>query len=573
MKPELRAESASWRLSKLAPCLLLSALTALVHCADKNDEPGDAHQVQPLGGSFAGGTYTISDSASFAIDGGFYHFSALASEELYSLSVKNPYQQWQFRPSGSGFTICSVGNGTSICLSDGGADLTIGLGSDVWDVAVSGSGYTLRSDRTGHYIADPSAPTDEATVPMSAAPSVWNLASVDDAGDGGVVSEGGDAATDAASDGTGSDGAASDGSSDAPPDGSINVVTTYGIKNDGSGDQTAAIQSAVDSAPSGSTLYFPEGTYHMDSYVVLPGNLTLVGQNDMAEFGPGSQAIFDSQNGISNLTLRGLILNGGGIYLGDPTTNVVIDHCTVENFTNQSWNAIYSDHSTNLQITNSLFQNLQTPATSDDPDDYAALTALAINDSQQLTIKSNTWSHFGEGAHLLWYDNDVTRTGPYIGYNTATGQERMWVEIQTFGTNEVVENTLIEHNTVSHPDVAYWGSFGISAAIGGSTGTTVQYNTLYADDSTVVGFYGYGIEMIGTEMSVLNNTLKGPWGGGTTSIVVAYWSGYTTASVNNNDICGAGSTPIGNEGAGGPFPSPGETESGNTVASTCSGSF
>jgi hypothetical protein len=567
MTMELRFLGEPWRLSKLAPLILVPALAALPHCAAKSVDPADPQQSQ-LSGSFVSGSYTIADPSSFAIDGGFYHFSALSSEEVYSLSADNPYQEWQFSASGSGFTICSIGNGTGVCLSDGGADLEIGVASDVWDVVASGTGFALKNERTGQYITDPTAPANQRAVLMSATPSVWTLGRIG-ASDAGPAPEGGDTGAEAGVDA----GSGSDGPSDALPDGAINVVSTYGIKNDGSGDQTAAIQSAVDGAPPGSTLYFPEGTYHMDSYVVLPGNITLVGQNDKAEFGPGSQSIFDSKDGISNLTLEGLILNGGGIYLGDSTTGVVIDHCTVENFTNPSWNAIYSDHSSGLRVTNSLFQNLQAPAISSDPDDYAGMTALAINDSDKLVIKSNTWSHFGEGAHLLWYDNDVTRTGPYIGYNTATGQERMWVEIQTFGTNETVQNTLIEHNTVSHPDVAYWGSFGISAAIGGSIGTTVQYNTVLADDTTIVGFYGYGIEMIGTQMSVLNNTLKGPWGGGNTSIVVAYYGGYTTAVVNGNDICGAGGSPIGNEGAGGPFPSPGETQSGNTIATTCSGSY
>jgi hypothetical protein len=365
------------------------------------------------------------------------------------------------------------------------------------------------------------------------------------------------------------------------PAGSVSV-TSSGATGNGSTDDTAALQRAVNSAPGGSTLCFPAGTYRTSGSVNLKGNVTYFGANASAEVGPGGGGVvFTTDTGASGLTLEGLVLNGGGLQLGDNTQGTLIDHCTFENMTGGP-NAIHCNSSSHLQITNNLFQNLQAPASSSNPDDYAGYEAIFPYNSDALVITGNTFSHFGEGAHIIWQEPGsagITNwTGPYIANNVATGQERMWMEIQTFCDWQdnipcIVHNTLIENNSVSHPDVAYWGTFAISAAIGNSVGTVVRNNFLAADNPTVIGWYGYGIEMIGTDMSVLNNTLEGPWGGGNTGVVVCYNTG-TVATVGGNSFCGNGPTPIGNECSGGPWPSPGETDPGtNKVATTCPSGF
>ena len=94
------------------------------------------------------------------------------------MTPTNSYQQWKFTASGSGYTICNVGTGTNICLSDGGSDLDIGVGTDVWTVATSGSGYTFQNQRTGRFIADASAPADNAVVPVSSKVTVWTVTSL-----------------------------------------------------------------------------------------------------------------------------------------------------------------------------------------------------------------------------------------------------------------------------------------------------------------------------------------------------------------------------------------------------------
>ncbi len=46
-------------------------------------------------------------------------------------------------------------------------------------------------------------------------------------------------------------------------------VKTYGAAGDGKADDTAAIQTAIDRAPNGSTIYFPPGTYLVNNFQVL----------------------------------------------------------------------------------------------------------------------------------------------------------------------------------------------------------------------------------------------------------------------------------------------------------------
>lgn len=507
----------------------------------------------PQSKPFQAGTYTVADAKSFAIDGGYYHWSGLTSEELYALTPSNTYQQWQFATSGSGFTICNVGAGASACLSDGGSALDIGVGKTVWTVAPSGLGYTIQSQSSQHYIGDAASPGDGAAVVVSSATTIWSLGAI-----GAIV--------------TPPDSGSSPG---ACPAGATSIKAS-GATGNGSTDDTAAIQKALNAASAGATVCFPAGTYKTSASINIPNGLTLVGES--AEIGPGAGYYVFGTN-ATTLTVRGLVFNGGGIDLGSNTSGAIIDDCTFENISNPNipGGVVYCNQSDNLQLTNNVYKNLQAPATGDNPDAYSGLAANTLYNSNALVMTGNTFSHFGEGAHIIWSspesDNRSNIVGPHVANNVATGQERIWLEMQTACTACVVNNTLVENNSISHPDIAYWATFGISAAIGGSVGTVVRNNTVIADNPTITAFMGYGIEMFGTNMSVLDNTVEGPWGGGTTSIVISYYDGYTLINVGGNTICGNGATPIGNEGAGGPWPSPGETDSGNTIDAKCAAGF
>jgi hypothetical protein len=152
---------------------LVPALLSLTHCGWRG---GDRVGTQASGLALTGpGVYTIADPSSFAIDGGYYWWSGSTSEQLYTLTSGNTFQQWQLSASGSGYTICNVGDGTTVCLSDGGSTLAVGVATDVWTVSPAGAGYTIQSQRTGMYIADAPTPGNGAVVPMSSSPGTWSL--------------------------------------------------------------------------------------------------------------------------------------------------------------------------------------------------------------------------------------------------------------------------------------------------------------------------------------------------------------------------------------------------------------
>jgi hypothetical protein len=54
-------------------------------------------------------------------------------------------------------------------------------------------------------------------------------------------------------------------------------VTTYGATGDGTTDDTTAIQAAIDAAPAGSVVYFPDGTYKSDNIDIPTTGITLQG--------------------------------------------------------------------------------------------------------------------------------------------------------------------------------------------------------------------------------------------------------------------------------------------------------
>ena len=114
-------------------------------------------------------TYLI--GSAFVIDGGFCkaQFNFPPAAETYSNNQPNLAQQYQFRPTNGGFTICNTN--LPACLTDGGANNLIdqGQGTDVWTILPSGANWTLQNQRTGRFMGViPQAV--QQNVPMSAIP-------------------------------------------------------------------------------------------------------------------------------------------------------------------------------------------------------------------------------------------------------------------------------------------------------------------------------------------------------------------------------------------------------------------
>ncbi len=104
-------------------------------------------------------------------------------------------------------------------------------------------------------------------------------------------------------------------------EGFVNVREGFGARGDGTTDDTAAIQAAIDSvaATGGGVIWFPRGVYLITAKLRIKDLVSLWGE------GPGLSIIRtatnmgilvgndDTDNGNSDITVRGLSMDGGGV--------------------------------------------------------------------------------------------------------------------------------------------------------------------------------------------------------------------------------------------------------------------
>lgn len=136
-----------------------------------------------------------------------------------------------------------------------------------------------------------------------------------------------------------------------------NVVTGYGADNTGGSYATVAIQNAINACQPGDILFFPDGTYLMDSGLTLKSNdLTiiispgaLIQANTIYVWRENGSDLFYGEN-LKNIEITGGgIIDGGGLVYERSTrpyqkpgrgieligcTNVNIHHLTVRNIPN-----------------------------------------------------------------------------------------------------------------------------------------------------------------------------------------------------------------------------------------------
>jgi len=107
----------------------------------------------------------------------------------------------------------------------------------------------------------------------------------------------------------------------------------HNAQGDGIKRVSASIQSALNTAPAGSTVYFPKGTYLLDEGLTVPAGLTLLaeGATLKADRHIGNTAILLTLN--SDTTIKGLHFEGNGGWSSDPF--VVPGAGTVVGFSNR----------------------------------------------------------------------------------------------------------------------------------------------------------------------------------------------------------------------------------------------
>jgi hypothetical protein len=481
--------------------------------------------VNPIAGTFLAGTYYISDSSSFAIDGGYYHFSGTTDEELYALTVGNTYQEWEFAASGTGFTICNVGDSPSACLTDGGTSLSIGLGSDVWTVAASGANYTILNQRTGRFISDALTPADGAGVGVSTPGSVWTLTSIALGGsgsDGGSSDAGGDA--EGGSGGTGFLASLDCANSSQPA--LCNYINQTAVAQSKPAGISSQCQSPTNVVPvdpsnflsvsagaeSGQTLMFAAGTY--EGSMQLLSGVTYCGQGTAEFTNSNGFALYGGS--ISNVVVDGFTLNGGGIKC-DSYTSVFVQNSIIENVQGNAVGAsIWIPVANNLTIARNKFI---------DSDN------VAMWQVQDSVIADNSFtgisSDYNDAIHLSQCTSACTASGVRFARNAFVEVPRISIEIQNGVSGILVEDNLILF-------AAGGGSMGISLAIPGSSAPIVRNNWLFGNQATYTTNGGWALELAGNNLTVSGNVMQF-WGWG-----AAVSDNGPSMSLTNNSYCNVG---------------------------------
>jgi hypothetical protein len=469
---------------------LLPALLALTHCGGRSTEHVGAGAAGL--GVLEAGTYTISDASSFAIDGGFFHWSGTQDEELYSLIPSNAYQQWQFAAQGSGFTICNVGDGRGACLSDGGTKLRIGVDTDAWTVTPAGPGYTLFNQRTGRYVGDASSPGDGVAVPVSSTATVWSLHLTASA-DGGTDGEGGQPDGEGGQSDGGSEGGEKGACTEGPSDVTVSPTTLSFGSSTIEESTTTSLLTVINSGSSPAHLGtlslsgadpgdFSEAT---DCPTTLPAGEKCYVRVVFTPTQAGDRTATLVVNGVctSTLTAKGVSL-ASAFYVA-PTGNDSGDGSLSNPFQTlpRAQQAMQASGGTTL--TTYLRGGVYTPAVDDSCD---CMLNLGSSDNGE------TWSYYPpDGVDSAIIEGGSTGSGVGPG-----------VVLSVAGSTDVTFDGL----TVR--DFDGWGFGGVN-----STHITVKNSVVYNGYSTAqYGAQGIACGQTCTNWSVLNNVMHDITGGG-----------------------------------------------------------
>lgn len=259
-------------------------------------------------------------------------------------------------------------------------------------------------------------------------------------------------------------------------------VKDYAAVGDGTTDDAGAIQAAIDLASStnpGSTVYFPPGTYLVNSELELKGSCTIwIDQGATVKRGSSSmQYIFKNFNSSYAPTAyggRGHIrftgggtIDGGALSTGGLTTSVtlvVFAQCTdiiVENLTFQNvvdWHGVEFNSTSNGTVRNCVFQG------------FKVVTAgRYISEAIQidLAINSSALPGIGAGAYdntpcknITIDGNTVRSFGGLKGFGCLTGSHS-WAD--GFKQTKIrVVNNHCEDLSDYMVNATYWDSVVIS---------------------------------------------------------------------------------------------------------------
>lgn len=282
-------------------------------------------------------------------------------------------------------------------------------------------------------------------------------------------------------------------------------VKTYGAVGNGVTDDSNAILAALAaaSAAGGGVVQFPAGTYKITKTLFVPANTTLQGfskfsttiiaANNTTTFtggNPNAMIMLNANNSsVENLTIDGNMNNNtSGVYVAigqsQPTTNLIIQNCTIQNSINTSILLLPNSATTqNVIIRNNTILN----SGWDGIDCFACVnflvegnTVISAGGNGILTgyaagINSNIAQH---GRITNNYVNKATPPTHILAGNPETG----FMIVNGAGDSHI----LVDHNDLYDNRHAAQDGLGL-----GQDGTSVNENLVWANNNiTYAGLYG-----------------------------------------------------------------------------------
>ncbi len=352
-----------------------------------------------------------------------------------------------------------------------------------------------------------------------------------------------------------------------------NAKTSWGATGNGSTNDAPAIQAGVATIAPGDTVYFPLGTYLIDSTVNFSAGAIITCAPGTVLQGPNVGT--DIFTVVSNTTVGGsaglgCTFDGGGIQayggggdegqtLAQAVSNLTFSYNTFENMTygpnnfRTNGGIFLGGGSNNVTIRYNTFSNIipyddgynaagSTYLEQYDPDGDEARAAIWFYGATNLDIEHNTFSHDYQnikGCQAQTY----TTQNLLIHHNYSIAHHRMFAEVNDgggcgnaaynpgFETFGIYDN----YDFDAGGPYPYSGTFGFSFPNPGSvpsTGVVVYNNLLQGVDIPGGTDVGIGIEAGSPGMDVYNNTIMSQWPGAALG-----FGGTTGGYIQNNYGC------------------------------------
>jgi hypothetical protein len=392
------------------------------------------------------------------------------------------------------------------------------------------------------------------------------------------------------------------------------LAATYTVA---AGSSSSTIQAILNSAPTGSTIAFEEGTYTISSTLIIPcNNLTITGpvafpNTAILNASFNNTGIFTMWGGCTGMTLEYLAgYNAGLLYVGPGnSSNINFLHNTTGSLPSSATNisqygtsgSVYFDGKVGQTLSNVTIEynsfgdtNSCTAVFTLANDTGGACAGILIHQgvTTNITIKYNRFFHLEEGMHVFQAAGDYVPGAPQsasdnldVEYNYFLNIHRIEVEIQEGTINHP---TIVSNNIFQDQSYAYYGSLGLStpccqwstitASAGLNPGLMENNNVSISSLKSQYGctFCGaasnsgpaFAHEYWGTGSHADNNLIQGNFGNG-----IEWGYGAGSWEIKNNQICGPNmalnrgneANYISNEEGQNNAP----TQSGNVTSATC----